>query len=264
VSELADEHDLGFANPNVNVKQLLNNFLKSRRQGLSKHTILYYQRCLTPLLAFYKLTPQSISEFIADLNCNPGGKLAYYRAIRAFCNWLVRHEYLKQSPLRKVPSLTTEQVTYLINYVSTVRDKAIISLFADSGMRLGELARINSNDIDWDNQTITIWGKGNKQRKAPFTDRSTKFIKQVLSENGTSDTIWYMRPRGIQNMLLELAKETGLPCNPHSFRRGFACNLHRKGLSTLDIMHLGGWSDLSMVLRYTRSITFEDCMEHYK
>jgi len=65
-------------------------------------------------------------------------------------------------------------------------------------------------------------------------------------------------------MLTNLKQRTGLPCNPHSFRRGFACNLHREGLSTLDIMHLGGWQDLSMVLRYTRSITFDDCLKHYR
>ena len=86
----------------------------------------------------------------------------------------------------------------------------------------------------------------------------------VIANNSTGDNIWNMKPRGVQNMLLELAKRSSIPCNPHSFRRGFACNLHRKGLSTLDIMHLGGWSDLSMVLRYTRSITFEDCLEHYR
>jgi len=51
-------------------------------------------------------------------------------------------------------------------------------------------------------------------------------------------------------------KENGIKFSCHSFRRGFACNLHRRGLSTLDIMHLGGWSDLIMVSRYTRSITF--------
>jgi len=65
-------------------------------------------------------------------------------------------------------------------------------------------------------------------------------------------------------MLRRLQEATGIKCNPHSFRRGFACNLHRKGLSTLDIMHLGGWQDLSMVLRYTRSITFDDCLKHYR
>ena len=69
---------------------------------------------------------------------------------------------------------------------------------------------------------------------------------------------------GIQTMLRRLSEDTGIKCNAHSFRRGFACNLHRKGLSTLDIMHLGGWESLDMVLNYTRSITFEDCLNHYR
>jgi integrase/recombinase XerC len=145
-----------------------------------------------------------------------------------------------------------------------MRDKAIISLFADSGMRLNELTNIKASDIDWDIYTITIIGKGNKQRKAPFTERSARLLKAQISNNGTGENIWHMKRKSIQCMLLDLAKKTGLPCNPHSFRRGFACNLHRKGLSTLDIMHLGGWEDLSMVLRYTRSITFDDCLKHYR
>jgi len=65
-------------------------------------------------------------------------------------------------------------------------------------------------------------------------------------------------------MLSRLNVATGMKCNAHSFRRGFARDLDRTGSSTLDIMDLGGWEDLSMVLRYTRGITFEDCLEHYK
>jgi hypothetical protein len=65
-------------------------------------------------------------------------------------------------------------------------------------------------------------------------------------------------------MLKRLAKETGIACNAHISRRGFAYDLHRKLLSTLDIVHLGGWEDLDMVLKYTRSMTFEDCLEHYR
>lgn len=131
-------------------------------------------------------------------------------------------------------------------------------------MRFNELANIKASDIDWESYTTTIRGKGNKQRKAPFTERTAILLRELISQYGTGGNIWHMKPRGIQNMLLELAKKTNLPCNPHAFRRGFACNLHRKGLSTLDIMHLGGWSDLSMVLRYTRSITFDDCLKHYR
>ncbi|MBN2186616.1 MAG: site-specific integrase [Dehalococcoidia bacterium] len=89
-------------------------------------------------------------------------------------------------------------------------------------------------------------------------------MRQWLPNNGTGNNIWDMNPHSIQTVLRRLMERTGTACNPHAFRRGFTCNLHKKGLSTLDIMHLGGWEDLSMVLRYTRSITFDDCLEHYK
>ena len=61
-----------------------------------------------------------------------------------------------------------------------------------------------------------------------------------------------------------LEKETGLPCNPHTFRRTFASNLHRAGLDVEHIMRLGGWESLDMVLRYTRSVKFEDSLKLYK
>ncbi|MFC1846462.1 tyrosine-type recombinase/integrase [Chloroflexota bacterium] len=50
----------------------------------------------------------------------------------------------------------SQQVDYLITVADNTRDKCIISLFADSGMRLSELANIQASDIDWDNSTITI------------------------------------------------------------------------------------------------------------
>jgi site-specific recombinase XerD len=65
-------------------------------------------------------------------------------------------------------------------------------------------------------------------------------------------------------MLNDLEQETGLPCNPHTFRRTFASNLHRAGLDVEHIMRLGGWESLDMVLRYTRSVKFEDSLKLYK
>jgi len=204
---------------------------------------------------------------LANLNCG-NAKASYYRAIRAFCNWATREGYLKANPLDRVdkpklakrilPSITAEQVQYLIDTVDNLRDKAIISLLAESGMRLNELANIQASDIDWGSYSITIIGKGNKQRKAPFTERSAKLLQAYLGDNHHNGSIWNLKARGIQTMLQGLELQTAIRCNAHSFRRGFACNLHRKGLSTLDIMHLGGWEDLSMVLRYTRSITWSE------
>ena len=83
-----------------------------------------------------------------------------------------------------------EQVDYLIEQAENLRDEVIISLFADSGMRLSELANIKAGDIDWESHTITIWGKGNKQRKAPFIERTTRLLRELISQNGTGENIW--------------------------------------------------------------------------
>ena len=255
-------------------RDLLTKFLTSRREGISPRTIEYYQLCLIPFVNRYEINSDGINSFLANLNCG-NGKLNYYKAITVFVHWLRKAGYLNDDPLFRVdkpksakrilPSVTTEQVDTLIGIAENLRDKCIISLLADSGMRLTEMANMRPKDIDWRNYTITIIGKGNKQRKAPFTKRSAKLLQSYLTDDhNSSENIWKMGRYGIQTMLKRLRQNTGIACNAHSFRRGFACNLHRKGLSTLDIMHLGGWSDLSMVLRYTRSITFEDCLAHYR
>jgi integrase len=65
-------------------------------------------------------------------------------------------------------------------------------------------------------------------------------------------------------MLNDLEKETGLHCNHHTFRRTFACLLRKAGADTMTIKDLGRWESLEMVQSYTRSVTFEDCLKHYK
>jgi site-specific recombinase XerD len=151
----------------------------------------------------------------------------------------------------------------LIEQAGNIRDKAIIGLFADSGIRLNELVNIKPDDIDWESRTVVIMGKGNKQRKALFTERTASMLKQLNMDN-TNGNIWGLTRRGIMIMLYRLHKQTGLPCNPHTFRRTFASNLHRHGLDIEHIMRLGGWESLDMVLRYTRSVKFEESLKVYR
>ena len=252
---------------------LFNDFIKSRRQGISPQSIRFYRICLLPFLNYYPITSQGINAFLSSRKCT-NGKHAYYRAIRAFCNWMVKENQMTKNPLatvdvpkikkRILPSLTVEQVEYLIQEAETIRDKAMISLFADSGMRLSELANIREQQIDWEHQLITIWGKGGKQRKAPFTERTARLLREYITQNGYSDNIWDLNTWGIISVLRRLEKKTGLPCNPHTFRRTFASNLHRAGLDVEHIMRLGGWESLDMVLRYTQSVKFEESLKLYR
>jgi len=162
-----------------------------------------------------------------------------------------------------LPSLNCEQVDYLIQCADTVRDKAIVSLFADSGIRLNELLNIKPHDVDLERMTVTVWGKGGKQREAPFTERSKGLLEEVI-KNKANPNMWGLNRRGIQIMLYRLQKETSLPSNPHTFRRTFASNLHRRGLDIEHIMRLGGWESLDMVVRYTRSVRFEESLRVYR
>ena len=65
-------------------------------------------------------------------------------------------------------------------------------------------------------------------------------------------------------MLKDYHETLNLPCNAHTFRRTFASNLHRKGVDVEHIMRLGGWETLEMVVRYTRSVKFEDSLKVYE
>ncbi len=64
-------------------------------------------------------------------------------------------------------------------------------------------------------------------------------------------------------MLGRLEAKTGLKCNAHTFRRTFASILAKRGVDSLHIMRLGRWESIQMVERYTRSVRFEDSLEHY-
>ncbi len=263
-----------------NGKQLVSNFLKSRREGLSPRSIEFYDgylRLANPVVGFH-VTGQDITQFLDNLGCSDGGKHAYYRAIRAFYNWL----YSKKSgynlnpqdnPIlavdapkvgkRILPSLTPEQLDYLIMQAETIRDKAIISLFADSGLRLSELANINPHNIDWQHRLIKVWCKGGKEGLAPFGQRTEKLLREWLSQYHSDDRLWDLNWWGIRDMIDRLSTKTGIRFSAHTFRRTFASVLSKRGVDSLHIMRLGRWESLAMVDRYTKSVKFEDSLKLY-
>jgi integrase/recombinase XerD len=221
---------------------------------------------------------QDIAQFLDSLQCSNGGKHAYYRALRAFYNWLYSPKsglglnppnnpiLIVESPKVEktiLPSLTPEQLDYLIEQAECVRDKAIVSLFADSGLRLSELANIIPLNINWGSRLIKVRCKGNKEGLAPFGERTEKLLKEWLSQYHTDDRLWDINHWGISIMLRRLSARTGLPCNPHTFRRTFASILAKRGVDSLHIKRLGRWESVAMVERYTRSVRFEDSLKLY-
>ena len=254
-------------------------FLQSREaMGVSIKTLRFYNE---RLLKFFKgvdyrhATRKDIQQYLNSIPPNKyglGTRHASFRAIKTFYRWL-HSEYgftnlvegmpapILSKPI--LPSLEKEQVFYLIDKVSSVRDEAIISLFAESGLRLSELANIEPEHINWTNRTIKVMGKGRKEAYAAFGELSEKYLSAWLEQYTPNGNIWGLRESGIASMLKRLKAVTGLSCNPHTFRRTFACLLRKAGVDILTIKDLGRWESLEMVQRYTRSVSFDDLLKFY-
>ena len=260
---------------------VLQQFLKSRREGISPNTLRDYSIILGKSLPLLGLSPSTarINRFLSALSCSLGGKHGYFKDIRAFYNWLysprsnqdfraednpIKWVEAPKKPQLILPSLTQEQVLILLSTVCSTRDRAIIALFTESGLRLTELTHVMPKDIDWKAGTIKVMGKGRKEALAPFGELSHAYLKQWLAEYKPNGNIWGINEWGIVSMLRRLEKITGLPCNPHTFRRTFACLLRKAGVDTMTIKDLGRWESLEMVQRYTRSVSFQDSLRYYK
>ena len=246
-------------------KTTLDDFIKSRASGTSPKTIKVYHLALDNFIG-YPITPEGINIYLNSLTCG-NAKHNYYRVIKTLCRWLYHTDQLPTNPIEKVlpprrqkrllPAISKDQLDILVSNAITDRDKVTLNLLWYSGMRLSEAANVKAQDFNWEEGTVIVLGKGNRYRKA-------------LAGNGTVRD-WLMKhdsleitADGISTMLKRLGKATGIKCNPHSFRRGFAVHQVKSGLSNKVIQALGGWESPDMVSHYAASLTFDDALQLYK
>jgi len=255
-------------------------FLQSRQaMGVSLKTLRFYQERLSKFVRnvnYLKATTATIQRYLNTVPANENGlatRHASYRTIKTFYRWL-KSEYGLNNPVEGIqapilgkpmmPTLDETQVKQLIASVDCVRDKAVIALFVESGLRLSELANIQPDDINWTGRCIKVLGKGRKVAYAPFGDLSNQYLTAWLAEYKPDGNTWGISADGIATMLKRLEAKTGITCNPHTFRRTFAVLLRKAGIDTMTIKELGRWESLEMVQRYTRSFSFQDSMKFYR
>ena len=255
-------------------RRMLDLFLKSKQaQNISPTTMRFYRirlehaaYCLDDADAF------DIEEFL-DQYENPYYRHHHYQVLKTFYKWR-KHRFGFEDPMEGMPgpkvpkliypSLTRKQVMALLAGLSA-RDRAIIALFTESGLRLSELANIHLGDIDWAGHCIRTLGKGGKEAYAPFGELSAGYLAEWLAEfQPGGGNIWGINKHGVVSMLRRLEKNTGIKCNAHVFRRTFACLLRQAGVDYLQIQRLGRWESVEMVQRYTRGFTFQDAMQQYR
>ena len=260
-----------------------NQFLADREsRGLSPRTVRFYHDKLNyvidhitdkPLL---DLTKQDIQQILMNLTCNPGGKHSYLRALRAlraFFSWAEESDLIPRSPCArirlKVPkplrySVKVENVLILLAACQSSRDKLIVLLLADTGLRLSELASVKAQDVDLETSTIRVWGKGAKQRVVRYGPQTASLLHQYLEAAAQGEVLLGLTPRGISIMLSRLGEKTGIKCNAHAFRRTFATESVRNGMNLFHVQSLLGHTNLTMTRVYAEQVNSEDAIKAYK
>jgi len=210
-------------------------------------------------------------------------------AARSFFAWLTEEGIITTNPAQalKVPhvpmrmqrTLSATEIQRLLEATSgddakAVRDRAMIALLADSGLRAGELCRLRLKDVSLVLHCVTIIGKGNKQAKAYFGIRAGEYLQAWLKirlvwleERGLSDpdTFFFglggikpgtpLTTSGLRAVLQRRGKEAGVEgVSPHAFRRAFATLAIINGAPTRVVQEFGRWGDVQMVERYTQAL----------
>jgi integrase/recombinase XerD len=162
-------------------------------------------------------------------------------------------------PRKLIEPLSDDELRELLALAGT-RDKAILLLLLDTGLRVSEAAGIRFRDLRPDG-AIKVMGKGAKERLVPVGTSSRRAIGRYLAERGRgqpdepvflAESGTGLTFHGIQQILKRLKARAGLErrCSPHTFRHTFAHNYVVNGGDVFSLQRILGHTSLDMVRRY--------------
>ena len=140
------------------------------------------------------------------------------------------------------------------------RDKVILTLLYSTGLRISELVKLLKRDIDFDERTIRVRGKGDKDRIVLFDEHTKELLLAYLEEDKHKSEYIFINkngnpltPRYVQMMIKKYAEAAGIKkkVTPHVLRHSFATHLLKNGVDIRVIQQLLGHSSLSTTQIYT-------------
>ncbi len=215
-------------------------------------------------------------------------------SLRAFFKYLLREGRVPYNPADMIQApkvekylptfLSVDEAFSLVgvafnNDVFGLRDKAIIELFYSSGIRVGELAGLNVDDIDWPSSIMKVRGKGRKERIVPIGSPAMKALEDYAGKRGTlmraesgqdESPLFLNRfgsritTRSIARIIDKYALKSGInkKISPHALRHTFATHLMDSGADMRAIQELLGHESLSTTQKYT-SMSIGKLLEIY-
>lgn len=264
----------------VALRDAYTDFMLSRQaMQCSPATLRWYQNTAGAFLTWSEgqgitapaeVTARHVRQYLAllaDRGMADRTTNAHARAIRTLLRFWHREKYaadlvsfeMPRWARKRQPVLNAEELRAVVAACGTLRDKALIMLLADSGLRCAEVCALDWTDIDFSNGLIRVRrGKGGKARSAVVgvtARRALLAYRRTIEANGPmflSKRHARLTRSGLDLLCRRLRFRTGIHVTPHALRRTFVILSLRAGMSPTHLQALGGWADLEMVSYYAQ------------
>ncbi|MFR0614553.1 site-specific tyrosine recombinase/integron integrase [Lactobacillus porci] len=264
----------------INNSEFLQRFLEAKKiEGCSERTIQYYRTTVNKLLSkvtqpIRKVTTEDMREYLVDYqkvnNCGKTTIDNVRRNISSFFSWLEEEDYILKSPMRRIHKIrskkavkkviTDEEIERLRDGCTCLRDVAMIDLLYSTGIRVGELVRLNVSDINFNERECVVFGKGDKERRVYFDAKAKIHLQDYLnSRNDVNPALFVTLDRpfdrlkisGVEIRLRELGRSLNLEkIHPHKFRRTMATRAIDKGMPIEQVQKILGHSQIDTTMQY--------------
>lgn len=265
---------------NENAQDLLVLFLTAKKvEGCSQKTLRYYEDTLTrALTTLNKPVPQiesgDLRQYLNDYeSMRRTSKVTIdniRRIMSSFFSWLEDEDYIVKSPVRRIhrvktaqlakETLSDEELETLRDACESKRDLAVVDLLASTGMRIGELIRLDVADVNLQERECIVTGKGNKQRPVYFDVRAKLHLTEYLETRADNNSALLVSldskakritVGGMELRLRNLGKKAGVSrVHPHKFRRTLATHAIDKGMPIEQVQKLLGHAKIDTTMHY--------------
>lgn len=276
INKLANDYEV-IKRENSN---LVSVFISAKRiEGCSEKTIGYYKSSIDKLLIaipkdIHDITTNDIRCYLAQQQDSKNlSKVTIdnlRRIFSSFFSWLEDEDYITKSPVRRIHKVRTdtlvkdvlsdESMEILRDNCTEIRDVAMIDLLASTGIRVGELVKMNREDIDFQERQCIVFGKGNKEREVYFNARTKIHLKCYLEQRTDNNPALFvslssphsrLTISGVENRLRQLGKRANIiKVHPHKFRRTLATMAIDKGMPIEQVQKLLGHVKIDTTLHY--------------
>ena len=255
-------------------------FIAAKRiEGCSERTLNYYETTIKTMVDKLSKKVNSIetedlrnylSEYQAKNNCSKVTIDNVRRILSSFFAWLEDEDYIMKSPVRRIHKVkatqtvketyTDEELEEMRDACVEMRDLAMVDFLASTGVRVGELVNLDRVDIDMQERSCVVLGKGGKEREVYFDARTKIHLQNYLNsriDNNPALFVSLLRPydrlkiSGVEIRLRELGKRINIKkIHPHKFRRTMATKAIDKGMPIEQVQVLLGHRKIDTTLQY--------------